>query len=110
MLFSLQITHTHSDRVPAGEEGLLQLAAQGAPIKLVGSVQGIIPVLHELNGAVFKQRIPLTGTLLFYKSKASSASLLPTVIGKKHNLYTLFNCLCCSILFSTFYVDLCFCN
>ncbi|KAJ6655428.1 hypothetical protein lerEdw1_005128 [Lerista edwardsae] len=77
----LKITTTHSDRAPSGEEGLLQLTAQGTPVLLIGSVQGITPVLHELNGAVFKQRVPLTGTLLIYKSKASSASLLPTVIG-----------------------------
>ncbi|XP_048354837.1 D-3-phosphoglycerate dehydrogenase [Sphaerodactylus townsendi] len=75
----LKITTTHSDK--GTEEGLLQIAAQGSPCGVVGSVQGSMQVLHELNGAVFKQLVPLTGVLLFYRSKASNASLLPTITG-----------------------------
>lgn len=79
---SLQFATTHSDK--SHEEGLLQLSAQGgAPFKVVGSVQGSVPVLCELNGVVFKQLVPLTGTLLLYRSKAPNANLLPTVIGKE---------------------------
>ncbi|XP_042318081.1 D-3-phosphoglycerate dehydrogenase [Sceloporus undulatus] len=78
----LKITTTHNKEKPPGsEEGLLKLTAEGTPHTLVGSVQGSIPVLHELSGAAFKHSVPLTGTLLFYRSRASSGSLLPTVIG-----------------------------
>ncbi|XP_062989140.1 D-3-phosphoglycerate dehydrogenase [Elgaria multicarinata webbii] len=77
----LKITTTHSDKALGSEEGLLQLSGQDASHVLVGSVQGSIPVLHELSGAAFQQLIPLTGTLLFYRAKAFDANLLPTIIG-----------------------------
>nr|XP_056701434.1 D-3-phosphoglycerate dehydrogenase [Euleptes europaea] len=77
----LKITTSHSDGTPGTEGGLLKIAAQGTPCSLVGSVQGSMLVLHELNGAVFKQLVPLTGVLLFYRSKVSNASLLPTIAG-----------------------------
>ncbi|XP_054836298.1 D-3-phosphoglycerate dehydrogenase [Eublepharis macularius] len=77
----LKITTTHSDRTQGNEEGLLQVSAQGSPCSLIGSVQGSMLVLHELNRAAFKQLVPLTGTLLFCRSKASNASLLSTITG-----------------------------
>nr|XP_020668838.1 D-3-phosphoglycerate dehydrogenase [Pogona vitticeps] len=77
----LKITATHHDKTEGSEEGLLELAVQDAPYVLVGSVQGSTPVLCHLSGAVFKPSVPLTGTMLFYRAKVSSASLLPTVIG-----------------------------
>ncbi|XP_015278057.1 PREDICTED: D-3-phosphoglycerate dehydrogenase [Gekko japonicus] len=77
----LKITATHGDGTLSSEDGLLQIAAQGSPSSLVGSVQGSMLVLHELNGAVFKQRVPLAGTLLFYRSKASNPGLLSTITG-----------------------------
>uniref|UniRef100_A0A670IGQ7 D-3-phosphoglycerate dehydrogenase n=1 Tax=Podarcis muralis TaxID=64176 RepID=A0A670IGQ7_PODMU len=75
------ITTTHSGRALGSDEALLQLSAQESPYVLVGSVEGSTPVLHELSGAVFKQHVPLSGTLLFYRAKPSDASLLPTVLG-----------------------------
>ncbi|XP_053103955.1 D-3-phosphoglycerate dehydrogenase [Hemicordylus capensis] len=72
----LKITTTHNDRALGSEEGLLQLSA--GTCMLTGSVQGDVAVLRELNGAVFNHPVPLTGTLLFYRSKPS---LLPTIIG-----------------------------
>uniref|UniRef100_A0A670IGR3 Phosphoglycerate dehydrogenase n=1 Tax=Podarcis muralis TaxID=64176 RepID=A0A670IGR3_PODMU len=77
----LKITTTHSGRALGSDEALLQLSAQESPYVLVGSVEGSTPVLHELSGAVFKQHVPLSGTLLFYRAKPSDASLLPTVLG-----------------------------
>ncbi|XP_003229089.1 D-3-phosphoglycerate dehydrogenase [Anolis carolinensis] len=77
----LKITTTHNEKASETEGGLLQLTAVGTPHTLVGSVQGSIPVLHELSGSAFRPFVPLTGTLLFYRSKASSGSLLSTVIG-----------------------------
>ncbi|XP_058031831.1 D-3-phosphoglycerate dehydrogenase isoform X2 [Ahaetulla prasina] len=75
----LKITTTHTDRA-LGNNGQLQLTATNSPHVLVGSVQGTIPCLLELNGATFKQLVPLSGPLLFYKSKTSSVSVLPTII------------------------------
>ncbi|ETE63329.1 D-3-phosphoglycerate dehydrogenase [Ophiophagus hannah] len=75
----LKITTTHTDRA-LGNNAQLQLTATNTPHMLVGSVQGTIPCLLELNGATFKQLVPLSGPLLFYKSKTSSASVLPTII------------------------------
>ncbi|XP_063154654.1 D-3-phosphoglycerate dehydrogenase [Candoia aspera] len=76
----LKITTTHIDGA-LGNDGQLQLTATNTPHMLVGSVQGTIPCLLELNGATFKHLVPLSGPLLFYKSKTSSVSLLPTIIG-----------------------------
>ncbi|XP_013917054.1 PREDICTED: D-3-phosphoglycerate dehydrogenase [Thamnophis sirtalis] len=75
----LKITTTHTDGA-LGNNGQLRLTATNSPHVLVGSVQGTIPCLLELNGAKFKQLVPLNGPLLFYKSKTSSVSVLPTII------------------------------
>uniref|UniRef100_A0A7N5KQA2 D-3-phosphoglycerate dehydrogenase n=1 Tax=Ailuropoda melanoleuca TaxID=9646 RepID=A0A7N5KQA2_AILME len=77
----LKITSSHTDRILGNDEGQLQLTAKDTPLVIVGSVQGSTPGLLELSGAVFKQLVPLSGTLLFYRCKASATSLLPTVIG-----------------------------
>lgn len=81
----LQVTTTHSNAVPELYSGdsLLQVTLQGTPSSLVGSVQGSTPVLQELNGANFKQPVPLTGHLLLYRAKAANASTLPAVIGEE---------------------------
>ncbi|XP_067392454.1 D-3-phosphoglycerate dehydrogenase isoform X2 [Emydura macquarii macquarii] len=81
----LKVTATHSEAVPEPDSSdtLLQVAVLGTPYKLVGSLQGSIPVLQELNGATFQQPVPLTGHLLLYRATAASASTLPTVIGEE---------------------------
>uniref|UniRef100_A0A8D0L1C5 D-3-phosphoglycerate dehydrogenase n=1 Tax=Sphenodon punctatus TaxID=8508 RepID=A0A8D0L1C5_SPHPU len=77
------VTVTHSSAAPGlgSGEGQLQITAQGTPYKITGSVQGKTPVLQEINGAIFKQPVPLSGSLLIFRSKASNPSVLPTVIG-----------------------------
>uniref|UniRef100_A0A452GHW0 D-3-phosphoglycerate dehydrogenase n=1 Tax=Gopherus agassizii TaxID=38772 RepID=A0A452GHW0_9SAUR len=79
----LKVTATHSNVVPElySSDSLLQITLQGTPSRLVGSVQGSTPILQELNGANFKQPVPLTGHLLLYRAKAANTSTLPTVIG-----------------------------
>lgn len=75
----------HSNKVPelSSDTGLLQVALLGSPCRAVGSVQGSTPVLQELNGATFKQLVPLAGTLLIYRAKASNPSTLSAVIGEE---------------------------
>ncbi|KAM3840229.1 D-3-phosphoglycerate dehydrogenase [Vipera latastei] len=75
----LKITTTHTDRA-LGNSEQVQLTVTNTPHVLVGTVQGTIPCLLELNGAIFKQLVPLSGPLLFYKSKTSSVSVLPTIV------------------------------
>ncbi|XP_074858708.1 D-3-phosphoglycerate dehydrogenase isoform X2 [Carettochelys insculpta] len=79
----VQLTATHSAMVPESYRGasLLQLALPGTSTRLVGSVQGSTPVLQELNGATFRQPVPLTGPLLLYRAGAADASPLPAVLG-----------------------------
>ena len=78
---SHQVTATHGDTCPE-PEGLLQVALQGTPHRVTGTVQGSSPVLRELNGATFKQPAPLVGPLLIYRAKASETNALPTLTGK----------------------------
>uniref|UniRef100_A0A670XY42 D-3-phosphoglycerate dehydrogenase n=1 Tax=Pseudonaja textilis TaxID=8673 RepID=A0A670XY42_PSETE len=75
----LKITTTHTDSA-LSNNAQLQLTATNTPHMVVGSVQGTIPCLLELNGATFKQLVPLSGPLLFYKSKTFSVSVLPRII------------------------------
>ncbi|XP_019357521.1 PREDICTED: D-3-phosphoglycerate dehydrogenase isoform X1 [Gavialis gangeticus] len=78
----LKVTSVHSNKVPEinSDTGLLEVALLGSPCRAVGSVQGSTPVLQELNGATFKQLVPLAGTLLIYRAKASNPSTLSAVI------------------------------
>ncbi|NXA34106.1 SERA dehydrogenase, partial [Eudromia elegans] len=79
----LKVTATHDKLAaePAGSAGLLQVALQGTPHRAAGSVQGSTPVLRELNGASFKQPVPLCGPVLIYRAKALEPSTLPTLAG-----------------------------
>lgn len=56
----------------------------GSVYKASGSVQTVVPVLLELNGSVFRQPVPLSGNLLFFRA-ATSPQLLPSVTGKLTN-------------------------
>ncbi|NWH59976.1 SERA dehydrogenase, partial [Geococcyx californianus] len=78
-----QVTSTHSDVAPEPDcsTGLLQVSLQGTPHRVAGTVQGSTPVLQELNGATFKQLVPLAGPVLIYRAKASEPSTLPTLAG-----------------------------
>lgn len=53
----------------------------GSVYKATGTVQTTVPVLLELNGCAFKQPVPLSGNLLFFRA-ATSPQLLPSVTGK----------------------------
>uniref|UniRef100_A0A7M4FSJ2 D-3-phosphoglycerate dehydrogenase n=1 Tax=Crocodylus porosus TaxID=8502 RepID=A0A7M4FSJ2_CROPO len=78
----LKVTSVHSNKVPEinSDTGLLEVTLLGSPYRAVGSVQGSTPVLQELNGATFKQLVPLAGTLLIYRAKASNPSTLSALI------------------------------
>uniref|UniRef100_A0A672JW68 phosphoglycerate dehydrogenase n=1 Tax=Sinocyclocheilus grahami TaxID=75366 RepID=A0A672JW68_SINGR len=49
------------------EACVLEVSVNSRSYKAVGSVQAGVPVLLELNGNVFRQPVPLTGHLLFFK-------------------------------------------
>ncbi|NXT03685.1 SERA dehydrogenase, partial [Jacana jacana] len=66
---------------PDGSTGLLQVALQGTSHRATGMVQGSTPALRELNGATFKQPVPMAGPVLIYRAKASESSTLPTLAG-----------------------------
>ncbi|NXY51296.1 SERA dehydrogenase, partial [Ceuthmochares aereus] len=66
---------------PDSSTGLLQLSLQGTPHRVAGTVQGSTPVLRELNGATFKQPVPLAGPILIYRAKATEPNALPTLAG-----------------------------
>lgn len=52
----------------------------GSVYKASGTVQTAVPVLLELNGSVFRQPVPLSGNLLFFRA-ATSPQLLPSITG-----------------------------
>ncbi|XP_026126992.1 D-3-phosphoglycerate dehydrogenase-like [Carassius auratus] len=58
------------------EACVLEVSVNGSSYKAVGSVQAGLPVLLELNGSVFRQPVPLTGHLLFFKAANSTELLL----------------------------------
>uniref|UniRef100_A0A672MY24 D-3-phosphoglycerate dehydrogenase-like n=1 Tax=Sinocyclocheilus grahami TaxID=75366 RepID=A0A672MY24_SINGR len=60
---------------------VLEVSVNGSSYTAVGSVQAGVPVLLELNGSVFRQPVPLTGHLLFFKA-SNSTELLLSVTGK----------------------------
>ncbi|XP_051761423.1 D-3-phosphoglycerate dehydrogenase [Ctenopharyngodon idella] len=62
------------------EACVVEVSVNGSSYKAVGSVQTGVPVLLELNGSVFRQPIPLSGHLLFFKA-ATSTDLLLSVTG-----------------------------
>lgn len=63
------------------EACVVEVSVNGSSCKAVGSVQAGVPVLLELNGSVFRQPVPLSGHLLFFKA-ASSTELLLSITGK----------------------------
>uniref|UniRef100_A0A8I3N6H7 D-3-phosphoglycerate dehydrogenase n=1 Tax=Canis lupus familiaris TaxID=9615 RepID=A0A8I3N6H7_CANLF len=82
----LSVTTSHNPAVP-GEQGcgecLLTVALAGAPYQAAGWVQGSTPVLHALNGAVFRPEVPLRRglPLLLSRAQPSPPEMLPTMIG-----------------------------
>ncbi|XP_052004733.1 D-3-phosphoglycerate dehydrogenase-like [Xyrauchen texanus] len=55
---------------------VVEVFVNGSSYKAVGSVQAGVPVLLQLNGSVFRQPVPLTGHLLFFKAAACTDLLL----------------------------------
>lgn len=53
----------------------MEVSVNGSRYKAVGSVQAGVPVLLELNGSVFRQPVPLTGHLLFFRANCSTEFL-----------------------------------
>ncbi|XP_041120341.1 D-3-phosphoglycerate dehydrogenase-like [Polyodon spathula] len=76
------IASHHSDAAPmlAQRACAVEISANGVSHKVVGSVQGDVPVLLELNGGLFRHPVPLTGNLIFFKALASP-QLVPSVAG-----------------------------
>lgn len=60
----------------AREACVVEVSMNGSSYKAVGSVQAGVPVLLEFNGSVFRQPVPLTGHLLFFKATTSTELLL----------------------------------
>jgi D-3-phosphoglycerate dehydrogenase len=80
------VTTSHNPGGP-GEQGnrecLLTLALAGTPYQGVGLVQGTIPMLQVLNGAVFRPEVPLRRgqPLLIFRAQPSNPVMLPMMIG-----------------------------
>ncbi|XP_029462607.1 D-3-phosphoglycerate dehydrogenase isoform X2 [Rhinatrema bivittatum] len=72
----LKVSAQHNDAV---SECRLEATA-GSQFHVVGSVCGDMPVLLKLNGATFRQPIPLRGDLLLYKPQASDVQTLPAIL------------------------------
>ncbi|XP_053483244.1 D-3-phosphoglycerate dehydrogenase isoform X1 [Ictalurus furcatus] len=75
-----QIKKDHSDGNKAEATCMLEASVNGSVYKASGTVQTTVPVLLELNGSVFRQPVPLSGNLLFFRA-AASPQLLPSVTG-----------------------------
>uniref|UniRef100_A0A8C2N9L5 D-3-phosphoglycerate dehydrogenase n=1 Tax=Capra hircus TaxID=9925 RepID=A0A8C2N9L5_CAPHI len=80
------VTTSHNPATPGEQdfgECLLTVALAGAPYQAVGLVQGAMPMLQALNGAVFKPEVPLRPgqPLLMFRAQASNPAMLPTMIG-----------------------------
>lgn len=76
----LQVKTSHEES-GAGEACAVEVSVNGSSYKAVGSVQAGVPVLSELNGCVFRQPVPLSGHLVFFKAM-NSTQLLLSVTGK----------------------------
>uniref|UniRef100_A0A2K6F1P0 D-3-phosphoglycerate dehydrogenase n=1 Tax=Propithecus coquereli TaxID=379532 RepID=A0A2K6F1P0_PROCO len=80
------VATSHSLAAPGEQcfgESLLTVALAGAPYQAVGSVQGTMPVLHMLNGAIFRPEMPLRRglPLLMFRAQLRDPAVLPTMIG-----------------------------
>ncbi|XP_066544113.1 D-3-phosphoglycerate dehydrogenase isoform X1 [Amia ocellicauda] len=76
----IMVTSNHNTTVPSQRACAVEISANGSCYKVVGTVQGDVPVLLELNGSVFRQPVSLSGNLLFFKA-SSSPQLVPSVAG-----------------------------
>lgn len=76
----ITVSKNHSQACEEGAQGVceVELSINGSRYKAVGSVQGGVPVLLELNSSMFRQPVPLTGNLLFFKA-AGAPQLLPSI-------------------------------
>ncbi|XP_051871909.1 D-3-phosphoglycerate dehydrogenase [Pristis pectinata] len=66
----LTVVTKHDDAVPGDLTNVcaLEITTSSASHKFLGSIQVGIPVLLEVDGAAFKQAVPLSGNLLIYKA------------------------------------------
>ncbi|KAG7330984.1 hypothetical protein KOW79_004953 [Hemibagrus wyckioides] len=76
----ITIKKDHIDGHEAKATCMLEASVNGSVYKVSGSVQTVVPVLLQLNGSVFRQPVPLSGNLLFFRA-ATSPQLLPSVTG-----------------------------
>lgn len=76
-----QIKKGHSEGNETKATCMLEASVNGSVHKAAGTVQAAVPVLLELNGSVFRQPVPLSGNLLFFRA-VISPQLLPSVTGK----------------------------
>lgn len=67
---------TSHEESGAREACVVEVSMNSSSYKAVGSVQAGVPVLLELNGSVFRQPIPLSGHLIFFKATTSTELLL----------------------------------
>ncbi|XP_062861959.1 D-3-phosphoglycerate dehydrogenase [Trichomycterus rosablanca] len=74
------IKRAHSDVSEAGAACVVEVTVNGSVYKATGTLQAAAPVLLELNSCKFRQPVPLTGNLLFFRA-AASPQLLSTVTG-----------------------------
>lgn len=60
----------HDDTVPGALTDVcaVEITTSSASHKFLGSIQTSLPVLLEVDGAAFKQAVPLCGNLLIYKA------------------------------------------
>ncbi|KAJ8255421.1 hypothetical protein GJAV_G00204690 [Gymnothorax javanicus] len=72
--------HADGDQKLARSSCTVEISVSGSTYKATGSVQGELPVLLELNGGVFRQPVPLSGNLLFFKGMAAP-QVLPPIVG-----------------------------
>ncbi|XP_033899495.2 D-3-phosphoglycerate dehydrogenase-like isoform X1 [Acipenser ruthenus] len=80
--FLNKIASHQSDAAPILAQSAceVEICANGVSHKVVGSVQGDVPVLLELNGGLFRQPVPLAGNLIFFKALANP-QLVSSVAG-----------------------------
>ncbi|TSK92896.1 D-3-phosphoglycerate dehydrogenase [Bagarius yarrelli] len=76
----ITIKKGHVDGNDSKASCILEVSVNGSVYKASGTVQTTVPVLLELNGSVFRQPVPLSGKLLFFRA-ATSPQLLPSVTG-----------------------------
>ncbi|KAG2459578.1 SERA dehydrogenase, partial [Polypterus senegalus] len=73
-------SHVDACPFPSSEACTVDVSANGVSCKIVGSIQGNIPVLLGINGSVFKKPVSLNGNLLLFRASAKP-QVLPTIAG-----------------------------